>query len=612
VIGHFTLDVDPAGLTAAATRLARAHDGLAHTGDRLHALLPGLAASWHGKAASALSAEGAGLATDLKRTEPYFSEAAAALTELARHYTEARSTTIPYLNRAWEDAEAQHAAALRASAWQHRADTTGIAARVPSGMQQEARSDAAWAATQRETKAHDELATTQADLQRSYGHLVERLQAQTGAAGSRLAGAIVVPVPAAAVDSYNSGTVGRWLTGTFFDESAAWAAFGSSLPLSKLQRDLAHLPTGAAALKAVLDQARAAGVPPTQYALALKAYWIAQAMQDAGIDPATWDPALGADANRATILAVYTYYGKLFLANNDLQWAGMANMIGPSFAGGFFDLDMIQHFAQGFSDLPGPIRDALSGNPALGAGMGALSHLSAKELHFYETTLLSMQKSIFEDQGSMHTAYAAAGGLNNIAEMYAAGLITPETYRAWVNIDSGSAALIREGNEALLHREQFEIIGKDYDDMRNHGVTGEAFTYALTAIGAPSIPGAHTYNEIDPLVLHQDLTPKSFGTPSSIFGVGIPHVSVDDPLHVQVDITTPLPGGNVSDRTDRWTLITQDTLPAYQDLLDTDIERARSIIASDVAGRVDDQRLVHQVDDILLRLVTDWDIGVSR
>ena len=37
------------------------------------------------RAASALSAEGAGLATDLRRTEPCFAEAAAALTELARH-----------------------------------------------------------------------------------------------------------------------------------------------------------------------------------------------------------------------------------------------------------------------------------------------------------------------------------------------------------------------------------------------------------------------------------------------------------------------------------------------------------------------------------------------
>ena len=81
---------------------------------------------------------------------------------------------------------------------------------------------------------------------------------------------------------------------------------------------------------------------------------------------------------------------------------------------------------------------------------------------------------------------------------------------------------------------------------------------------------------------------------------------------MQVDVSTPLPAGNISDRDDRWKLISQDTLPAYQHLLDTDIDRARSIIASDVAGRVEDQRLIHQVDDILLRLVTDWDVGVSR
>jgi hypothetical protein len=49
-------------------------------------------------------------------------------------------------------------------------------------------------------------------------------------------------------------------------------------------------------------------------------------------------------------------------SNPDLQWAGMANMIGPSFAGGFKDMAMMRDLAQQIadnpaSDIPLPVLD---------------------------------------------------------------------------------------------------------------------------------------------------------------------------------------------------------------------------------------------------------------
>jgi len=105
------------------------------------------------------------------------------------------------------------------------------------------------------------------------------------------------------------------------------------------------LPTDSASLQRLLDEARRLGLPPTDYAGILKQYWAVRAAEHAGIDLATWNPTLGVDGNRATIKQVYVYYGQLFLQHPELQWAGMANMIGPAFAAGFFDLAALKDIA---------------------------------------------------------------------------------------------------------------------------------------------------------------------------------------------------------------------------------------------------------------------------
>ena len=90
--------------------------------------------------------------------------------------------------------------------------------------------------------------------------------------------------------------------------------------------------------KAAMDAAADSGLidkSSEEYADFLSSYWNNQAMLDMGIDPASWDTSRGTEHNWETIKKVYDFYGQAYLSNPDLQWAGMANMIGPSFAGGF-------------------------------------------------------------------------------------------------------------------------------------------------------------------------------------------------------------------------------------------------------------------------------------
>lgn len=326
----------------------------------------------------------------------------------------------------------------------------------------------------------------------------------------------------------------------------------------------------------------------------LKNYWITNAMTEAGIDPASWDPSKGVDGNREIITKVYEYYGQLYLNDPDLRWAAMANMIGPSFAGGFYDLDMMRDVARQIEAagqvLPSPMGDYIS----------TLASLGDDELRYYETELLSMQKEIFEDQALMHQAYTH-GGMAEIDRLQQAGVIDNDTRNAWADIASGDDARVAAGNQQLLWREQNVIITDNYQDMYHHFPTGPAVTYGMTLIGAPSIPGAHTFGEVFPVQVRME-TPG----PENI---GFGPFSVDNPLQGTVTVTTPLPNGNIADQDARWALIQQDTLPAFNNLSDQQI---RDIVSSDFNDRLNDQRPSHNIPQIVDRLLSGFDVDVDQ
>ncbi len=108
--------------------------------------------------------------------------------------------------------------------------------------------------------------------------------------------------------------------------------------------DPAQFPTAASA-KRLLDLLREDGVPPSGYGPLLERFWLLTATEKAGIYLDGWDPSQGADANLPNLVASYGYYGELFMNNPDFQWAGMAAMIGPTFAGGMFDLQMLKQLS---------------------------------------------------------------------------------------------------------------------------------------------------------------------------------------------------------------------------------------------------------------------------
>jgi uncharacterized protein YukE len=346
--------------------------------------------------------------------------------------------------------------------------------------------------------------------------------------------------------------------------------------------------------------------PGPDAGLVANAHWTRQAAQDAGIDYRAWDPTLGAHANRENIEAVYEYYAQLYLENPDLQWAGMAAMIGPSFAAGFLDLALFRDMAKGF-EVGGEVLQHLPNGFPAGALMEQAGAMTDEDLRFYETSFLAMQQEIFRDQASMHAAYEH-GGMAEIDRLYESGAIDGKAYEAWENIASGDPDRVTEGNTEMLRREQQDIIADDYDSMRSHPVTGEAMTYLMTVVGEASIPGAGTFADYDPL----SVTMETPGLP----GVDIPFtgVSIDNPLQGSVTVTTPLPDGNIADTVQRWDYITTDTLPAYQELLRNDPGQVRDILETDVTDRIAEYRLTNtdRLGRIADDLATNWDVDVDQ
>jgi hypothetical protein len=359
------------------------------------------------------------------------------------------------------------------------------------------------------------------------------------------------------------------------------------------------LPLNQADLKRLLDEARKVGLDPKRYAALLQQYWLVKVADEAGIDLTKWDPAKGSAANLNNMLNVYTEYGKLFLAHPELQWAGMANMIGPAFDAGFMDLGAMKDFARQLADkidhLPPGVKETLPPELVQFAKLG--SNLSADELQFFEQKFLAMQKHVFMDQGSMHEAYAT-GGTAAIDEMYAAGLIDDNAKLAWHEVASGDPAQIKDGNTRLLSREQNQILDKQYDEMRNHdGPVGQVMTYGMSVVGSASIPNTRTPGEYSPLTFGGDVTIPG--------PVPFTHESLG------VHVKTPLPDFNISDKDARWDYVTHDTLPAYQQLLQDHPDEARAIIASSVDDRMAQQRLAQRWPQLADDLLTNWDIDVS-
>lgn len=313
------------------------------------------------------------------------------------------------------------------------------------------------------------------------------------------------------------------------------------------------------------------------YGQFLEQYWAESAMREAGIDPNRWDPSKGVDYNRADIYKVYAFYAELYKNDPRMEWIGMANQVGPTFIAGFEDIAFLHNMAEAGKD----IAPLLAGSdPVKQAALTALANFSTAELQFYETTFLEMQKEIFSDIGSQHFAYEH-GGIAEIQRLEAAGMVSRRMNEAWISIDSVPAYSGPEGYHQLtsaqqtaLHQASFNmadqeqnyVIADDYDEIRGR-TTGVVFTEAMTVMGEPSIEGAKSYYE-------------QFPAAEAYFDISrFPPAGID--VH----------HGNISDRNDRWALIEQDTLGAYENWLHGEKDPYGEMVKP-MPDRVEEYRMV--------------------
>lgn len=372
--------------------------------------------------------------------------------------------------------------------------------------------------------------------------------------------------------------------------------------------DPPELGTPLEVLQLRLDLARSLGLDPRDYATLLQVYWQSKALKEAGIDIAEWDITRGAPALSEIIEKVYEYYGELFKKNPRMEWAGLANLVGPSFAAGFLDLGTMREILQTYQDASGKIPDWLPlPYPLTREAAEQLANLGEDEVQWFEQKFLSMQKQIFLDMGSMNQAYID-GGMPAIQEMADAGLFEKSTNQyatqdmldSWRVIDDPTSTPeeLHEAAYKMAYREQHDIIQDDYTKMLEHPGTGELVTKMFSTVGQVSVPGSQTMGEYSPTEFGGSLTVDPWG-PGKVT--------------TSVDVSIPIPTGNVADWEDRWDYFTNDTLPAYVDLLDRPggREELADIMDRDMGDRIDEFRIHNRIDDLTEVFVEGTDVDVE-
>jgi len=239
-MGHFTINAEPELLVDAAKGL----DELGHHLDRHAAEVrntPGAIseAQWAGTARKAVTAEMTGLGDQLARFAPMFTAAARALRTAATTVQTAKDTTVPSLNRRWEDAQVAYRESVAKADGAYDQD----AGDLPKEVSGSARTAALQGLQTTRQGAVDQAeavrAGTEGELNREFNQLVTDLQAAFTTASQALAASTAFAVRdetvAAFVAGGGSGTKMSW-TGadgkTFPPRLGAGQELAGSLPLT--------------------------------------------------------------------------------------------------------------------------------------------------------------------------------------------------------------------------------------------------------------------------------------------------------------------------------------------------------------------------------------------
>lgn len=320
----------------------------------------------------------------------------------------------------------------------------------------------------------------------------------------------------------------------------------------------AALPTDLNRLSQLVSQARSSGIDPQRYGALLYQFRLVQATSSAGIDLAAWNPDKGFHAMRGNMIKSYRLYENLQISHRNLQWSGMAGLVGADFGGGTADVVMMGdlYSLPGLQPLAAQIIETatrVAGPGVIGIfpkGLQTLAYHADKitpaDLTWFAKQILVMQKAIFTDLMPLHMAYVRSG-MAGIEEMRRAGVIDDSVLGAWRDIDSGVATRVAKGNETLLRREQYNVVGWQFDNVRNYrkadGV-GAALTYAMTLAGSPSIAGVPALRNFIPFVYTTRLADGR-----------------------TAKVTTPIANWDWSVFDLRWKYVTTELLPRYQNVV---------------------------------------------
>jgi hypothetical protein len=223
-VGHFSLDVDPDQLDAAAGTLSELGNHLTTRATEVTGT-PGNISDkdWSGAARQAISTEMTGLGNQMARFGPMFTAAADKLKAVAEKARTAKDTTIPNLNSRWDGAQTTYnnAVSKNKSAYEQSAadldpGVTGTARTASlqglADTQATANADAA-----------EERKATEGKLTGEYNTLVEDLKREFTAASTVLTDSTLKPV--------SDDTVSKFVSGGGTGLNAGWKnPDGSSFP----------------------------------------------------------------------------------------------------------------------------------------------------------------------------------------------------------------------------------------------------------------------------------------------------------------------------------------------------------------------------------------------
>ncbi|MGF1645850.1 MAG: hypothetical protein ACFCVF_02860, partial [Kineosporiaceae bacterium] len=199
--GHFRVDVNPDGLDDAAERLGRVPAELDTAAEQVTAAGSAVGGgAWRGGAATVVIPE----INSLARAGRGFAEpvgagsrAVATFADIAREAVEVR---VPDLNRRWEQAQADHAAAVAAADRSHESNVAGIARDTTPGMRRMLVREYDEAARSARSAAGQDLRGTQGALEAEFQQLRDDLTQAAKTAGEALATAVAVPVQPGTTD----------------------------------------------------------------------------------------------------------------------------------------------------------------------------------------------------------------------------------------------------------------------------------------------------------------------------------------------------------------------------------------------------------------------------